>query len=164
MKTLGFWLFNNDRKLADSMFQGTLVSILRELDKAGVTQALGSGRFTDEQREFTAGYLIQLLDGGTSLTTYHPPPALTAEMIAEAETALEHIASRPTSQLHILATSAGILLAINLWYNARFSEAVTVATHIVSMSPRTAEAYRVRGLAHFAIGDLVAASRDLEQA
>jgi hypothetical protein len=131
--------------------------------------ACGRG-MPQELRDAAAVYLINILSGKTLLQDFEPT-STEKRVVEAAERSRERIAAfgpgpGPYQQIRALTVMVGSLLAISLWYQQRFNECLLVASHIIDSSSYTggAEACRVRGFAHFALGDYAAAKTDLLQA
>jgi hypothetical protein len=140
--------------------------LFKELIESGVIRVEGGPTpLSDRDVDIIAGHLTNLLDGGYLLQGYAPKtPDNRLLSIAIATRDLTLGGEYPN--VSALSVMTGTLLAIRAWYASRFVECISVATHVASIATKkgAGEAYRVRGFAHFALGDYEAALGDLLEA
>ena len=166
LRTLGKWLWNNDVELLDQILENATVSLFKELIESGVIQVEGGPTLLSEREvDMIAGHLTNLLDGGYLLQGCAPKTS-DSRLLFIGPAARDLILRGEYPNVSALSVVAGTALAIRAWYAGRFTECVSVATHIISIATEkgTGEAYRVRGFAHFAFGDYDAALADMLEA
>jgi len=162
-KTLGQWLWNNDSELARQTLTSMTIQLMIALEKQITTLPSASG-LTDDERGFVVGHTVQLLDGGSLLPAYKMKPLSPAMLGAAQELQRNVISEGPSNPAFGVALTAAHLIAVCAWYAGDFRDAINVANYLIEIFPQDAEAYRMRGFAHFALGDYERAREDLEAA
>lgn len=166
LRTLGKWLWNNDVALLNRQLQGAELALFKELVESGVIPAVNDpSRIGERAGDMIAGHLTNLLDGGYLVQGY-APKASDRAIIAAAEATHDLILRGNYPSLRALSVVTGSLLAIRTWYSMEFTESIAIATHVISIATEKggAEAHRVRGFGHFALGDHTAALADILEA
>ena len=131
---------------------------------SGVVTAACGAEWSEEQRTIIGGQLTHLLDG-RSLVKVYDPVTSDAKMRSAAEAARNLVLSGEYPELCDQSVLLGTLLAIHLWYAAQFSECIVVTNHLLKIPGEgSAEVYRVRGFARFALKEYDDALADLLEA
>ena len=165
MRTLGNCLWRNDVSRLDQALTAATTLLFKDLVESDVVSAATGQRLAGDETDLVAGHLTNLLDGVSLLGDY-VPKVKDERLLADARRAQSLILGGEYPQLKALSTMAGTLLVIRLWYEQRFVDSTSVASHVIANATGkdAAEAYRVRGLSSFAAGDHKAALEDLLEA
>lgn len=138
--------------------------LLGEILESGVVTAACKGPMSEATRGTIAGQLTHLLDGRSLLKVYEPVTS-DDELRSAAEAACRLVLLGEYPGLCDESIMLGTLLAVHLWYASQFSECIAVANHLLEIPGEgSAEVYRVRGFAHFALGEYEVALADILEA
>lgn len=157
-RILGQWLWLNDVARLEATQTIATVELFQKVVESGIIKKSLVRPLADEEADLVAGHVTQLLDGGSILAGYEPRIS-SPDLLNVANTSYTVlIEERP--DLLPLITMTGILLAIRAWYDDQIENCGKIASHVLSLDPKAAEAFRVRGFAHFAAGRYEAARVD----
>lgn len=163
-RTLGKWLWNNDIAFLQQTLQNATLMLLNDILESRVVEAACAGPMPEDIRGTIAGQLVHLLDGRSLVKTYDPVTSDEA-LWSAAESARHLVLSGEYPNLCDESIMLGTLLAIHLWYASQFTECIVVANHLLDIPGEgTAEVYRVRGFAHFALKHYDSALADFLEA
>jgi hypothetical protein len=146
------------------MLQNATLGLLEDIMTSGVVTAACGAEWSEEQRAIIGAQLTHLLDGRSLLKVYDPVTS-DAKMRSAAEAGRQLVLSGEYPELCEQSIMLGTLLAIHLWYASQFRECIVVVDHLLEIPGEgSAEVYRVRGFARFALKEYDDALADLLEA